>query len=66
MVSINVEIPDAVFSQMMQQVESDRATSQDIFVAGALALFLMQKGVSDKAIARAYLDSIFGGIDRAN
>ncbi|MFM7471943.1 MAG: DUF2811 domain-containing protein [Nodosilinea sp. LVE1205-7] len=58
-ISLNVEVPEELFSAMQDYVETHPAWSQHRVFCAALSLFLMQNGVSDRRINRLYLDAVF-------
>ncbi|NJL49031.1 MAG: DUF2811 domain-containing protein [Leptolyngbyaceae cyanobacterium SM2_5_2] len=58
-ISLNVEIPEGLFSAMEAYVDSHPAWNQHRVFCAALSLFLMQNGVSDRRINRLYLEAVF-------
>ncbi|MFM7220975.1 MAG: DUF2811 domain-containing protein [Nodosilinea sp.] len=58
-ISLNVEVPEELFTAMQDYVGTHPAWSQHRVFCAALSLFLMQNGVSDRRINRLYLDAVF-------
>jgi hypothetical protein len=58
-VSLNVEVPEALYEAMQDYLDTHPAWSQHRVCCAALSLFLMQNGVSDRNINRLYLDTVF-------
>jgi hypothetical protein len=61
MVSIEFEIPDALWAEMQLFLESHSDWNQDRLGAAALSLMLLQQGKAPRVISQIYLESLFGG-----
>lgn len=59
MTTLTVEIPQAIADGLATYLEQHRDSSSDRAVAGAVALWLLQNGQSNREISRAYLDAAF-------
>ena len=63
-VSVQVEIPESLHSAMMTFLATRPDWDQPRVMSAALSLFLLQNkptndSMSDRAVARVYLDSLF-------
>ena len=59
MVSMEAEVPEALFMSMRNFLQSNPQWDQYQLVSSAVASFLFQNGSSDKAVAQHYLNSLF-------
>lgn len=58
-VSVLAEIPEELHDSLRNYLEAHPTWNQDRAFSHALALFLLQNGVEDRALSRAYLDTLF-------
>mgnify|MGYP000297754617 CR=1 FL=1 len=59
-VSIELEIPEALYNSVTEYVKSHEHWSQERVGQAALSLFLMQNGNNQPHVNEIYLDSLFG------
>ena len=59
-VSIELEIPEALYNSVTDYVESHELWSQERVGQAAFSLFLMQNGSNQPHVSKLYLDSLFG------
>jgi hypothetical protein len=59
MVSMEAEVPEALFMSMRNFLQSNPQWDQYQLVSSAVASFLFQNGSSDQAVAQHYLNSLF-------
>lgn len=62
MITIEIEIPEALYEAMQQHLELHSAWDNDRVGTAALALFLLQQG--EGKAAATYLNSLFGRDER--
>tara|TARA_B100000700_G_C14978128_1_gene824914 strand:+ start:660 stop:932 length:273 start_codon:yes stop_codon:yes gene_type:complete len=58
-VSIETEIPEALYNGMKEFISDNPHTDQYGVMSSAIANFLYQNGCSDRAISEKYLDDLF-------
>ncbi|WP_114993060.1 DUF2811 domain-containing protein [Synechococcus sp. UW179A] len=58
-VSLEAEIPEALYQGMKAFVGSNQAWDQSQVMSSALAQFLFQNGCSERAVTELYLDDLF-------
>ncbi|RCL53627.1 MAG: DUF2811 domain-containing protein [Synechococcus sp. MED-G71] len=58
-VSLEAEVPEALFHSMRGFLKDNPSWDQYQLVSSALATFLFQNGSSDRAVAQHYLNSLF-------
>tara|TARA_B100001939_G_scaffold56878_1_gene46056 strand:+ start:429 stop:722 length:294 start_codon:yes stop_codon:yes gene_type:complete len=58
-ISLEAEIPEALFGSMQGFLQSNPQWDQYQLVSSALASFLFQNGSSDSAVAQHYLNGLF-------
>jgi hypothetical protein len=58
-VSLNVEIPEALYDSLQDYLESHESWSSHRLFCASLSLFLMQNGTQDRRVNRLYLDALF-------
>ena len=59
-VSLETEIPEALFSGMKDFLSSNPHWDQYELMSSALANFLFQNGCQDRSVAERYLNDLFG------
>ena len=58
-VSLETELPEALFSEMNEFIRSHPSWDQYSFISSALANFLFQNGCTDRAVTDKYLHDLF-------
>ena len=59
MITLSIEIPEAVYKAMQQYLETHQDWDQDRAMQAGLSLFLLQNGARDRSVSRTYLDTLF-------
>ena len=56
---IETEMPEILFKEMKDFIESNPESDQYSFIKSALTNFLFKNGCKDRRVAETYLDDIF-------
>ncbi len=56
---IETEIPEILFNQMKDFIESSHELDQQSFIRSALNTFLYKNGCEDRRVAETYLNDVF-------
>ena len=62
MLSALAELPAPLSQHLQTFVEQRPDWTQERILSSALALFLLQNGVSDRAVSQVYLQAMFGDL----
>ena len=57
--NIETEIPEILFKEMKDFIESKSATDQYTFISSALNNFLYKNGCDDRRVTESYLNDVF-------
>ena len=60
MITREIEIPEVLDNALQEFIDERPAWSEPRAAQAAICLFLLQNGVSDRAVNSLYLDSLFG------